>query len=223
MEEFRVEAAQADLLLELRSEEAPSEEAPALLLVEALTAPVGPVLTVPATARLTALGHLTAQALALPLTAQDLVLNMSFQFSTPQMQHLGATEGRQNTNPTPSQVRGAVRYDTVSKQSNDFCPRAESKLHWPREQLVWERELSQQDLCSTRTRSTGGPTSTLPSPLFLIRDLQQQRGSRNLQLDCEGGCVGGAQCVAGLCACPEGIFCRNVRTSVFVSFQAKWA
>jgi len=57
------------------------------------------------------------------------------------MQHLGATEGRQNTNPTPSQVRGAVR--------------AESKLHWPREQLVWEQELSQLDLCSTRTGSTG--------------------------------------------------------------------
>lgn len=36
------------------------------------------------------------------------------------------------------------------------------------------------------------------------RELQQQRGGRNLQLNCEGGCVGGAQCVAGLCACPEG-------------------
>ena len=85
MEDFRVEAAQADLLLELRSGEAPLEEAPALLLVEALTAPVAPILTVPATARPTAPAPLTAPALALPRTAQDLVLPQA-PFSTPQMQ-----------------------------------------------------------------------------------------------------------------------------------------
>ena len=82
VEEFRVEhqAAQADLLLEPRS-----EEAPALLLVEALTAPVAPILTVPATARPTAPAPLTAPALALLRTAQDLVLPQA-PFSTPQMQ-----------------------------------------------------------------------------------------------------------------------------------------
>ena len=81
-EGFRVEvqAAQADLLLEPRS-----EEAPALLLVEALTAPVAPILTVPATARPTAPAPLTAPALAFPRTAQDLVLPQA-PFSTPQMQ-----------------------------------------------------------------------------------------------------------------------------------------
>ena len=45
-----------------------------------------------------------------------------------------------------------------------------------------------------------------PSLLNDPRELQQQRGGRNLQLDCEGGCTGGAQCIAGLCACPEGNF-----------------
>ena len=37
-----------------------------------------------------------------------------------------------------------------------------------------------------------------------LRELQQERGGRTIQLDCAGGCTGGAQCVAGLCACPEG-------------------
>ena len=86
--QVEVQAAQADLLLEL-----PLEEAPALLLlVEALTAPVAPVHTVrvPATARLTARAHLTDQTLALPLTAHVLP---QVQFSTPQQQHL-QEEGR---------------------------------------------------------------------------------------------------------------------------------
>lgn len=57
-----------------RLDELPLEEALARLLVEALTAPVAPVLTVlaPATAHLTALAHLTARALAPLLSAQDL-------------------------------------------------------------------------------------------------------------------------------------------------------
>ena len=131
VEEFRVghRAAQADLLPELRS-----EEAQALLLAEALTAPVAPVPTVrvPATVPLTAPAHLTAQTLV--------------QFSTPQKQHLqkegpmeaGTREGLQaqesmvcrdisrqdTTSSTPSQglhqVPGAVRYDTVSKQNKRF-------------------------------------------------------------------------------------------------------
>merc|ERR1719397_2055473 len=73
---------------------------------------------------------------------------------------------------------------------------------------------------SSRSSSTGAKTAlaagavglgagALTTGLVLnsyqeYRELQQQRGSRNLQLDCEGGCTGGAQCVAGLCACPEG-------------------
>ena len=100
VEEFRVEhrvEARADLLLELRL-----EEAPALLLEQALTAPVAPVLTarVHDTARLTApdTAHLTA--LALPPTKQDLVPPRA-QFSSHRKQHLqeevvmeaGAIEG----------------------------------------------------------------------------------------------------------------------------------
>ena len=125
-------AHQEDLLLELQLEEAPALR----LLVEALTAPVVPVHTVrvPATARLTALAHLTDQTLALPLTAHVLP---QVQFSTPQQQHLqeegrmeaGTREGHRvqenmlcnikdmslqdTTSRTPThgllQVRGAVR------------------------------------------------------------------------------------------------------------------
>ena len=97
--EHQEAAAQADLLLVLRL-----EEAPALLLEEALTAPVAPALTVqvPDTARLMApdTAHLTALALALPLTEQDIVLPQA-QFSSRQKQQLqekvvmeaGAIEG----------------------------------------------------------------------------------------------------------------------------------
>merc|ERR1712130_943593 len=126
--EHQEAAAQADLLLVLRL-----EEAPALLLEEALT------VQVPDTARLMApdTAHLTALALALPLTEQDIVLPQA-QFSSRQKQHLqekvvmeaGAIEGLQvqesmvcnnkdlvHISPSPrlSQVPGAVR--------------AESKLH----------------------------------------------------------------------------------------------
>ena len=134
--EHQEAAAQADLLLVLRL-----EEAPALLLEEALTAPVAPAHTVqvpdtarlmaPDTAHLTALALLMALALALPLTEQDIVLPQA-QFSSRQKQHLqekvvmeaGAIEGLQvqesmvcnnkdlvHISPSPrlSQVPGAVR------------------------------------------------------------------------------------------------------------------
>jgi len=156
VEEFRVghQAAQADLLPELRS-----EEAQALLLAEALTAPVAPVPTVrvPATVPPTAPAHLTAQTLV--------------QFSTPQKQHLqkegpmeaGTREGLQVQESLV--CRDISRQDTTSSTPSQGlhqvpgAVRAESKLHWPPEQLVLEQELSQQDLSSTRTRSTGSCSS----------------------------------------------------------------
>ena len=119
---FRVEvqAAQADLLLEL-----PLEEAPALLLlVEALTAPVAPVHTVrvPATARLTARAHPTDQTLALPLTAQDLV-SPQVQFSTPQQQHpqeeglmeAGTREGHRVQENMLCNIKDMSLQDTTSR------------------------------------------------------------------------------------------------------------
>ena len=157
-EEFRVgrQAAQEDLLLEL-----PSEEAPALLLAEALTAPVAPVLTVrvPVTARLTALAHLTAQALAPPLTAQDPVLpSLVCRDMTRQV----------TTQRTPSQglhqAPRAVRYDkcletkqtTFVSERSQNCIGSWSSWCWSRSSHNWTcPQLVPGVQVPTLSRSTG--------------------------------------------------------------------